>query len=75
MVGYWCLTSRSIGFPRFYYEGTWWRLFLRCVVHTKFEIYVSISTIFQLGRHFQFYILINEGRGYSKEKLMTAGCK
>jgi len=33
------------------------------------------ATIFQLFRHCQFYKLINEGRGYPKEKLLTAGCK
>ena len=41
-----CIAPKALhylAFQSFYFERTWWRLFQKCVVRTKFDIYVFIS--------------------------------
>ena len=35
-------TFNYLAFQCFYFERTWWRLYQKCVVHTKFDIHVCI---------------------------------
>ena len=42
MILIWKEVSWNIGFQPFDFERTWWRLFQKRVVHTKFDIYVFI---------------------------------
>ena len=39
------LMFKLFGFPIYGFDRTWWRLFQKCVVHTKFDIYVFILRV------------------------------
>jgi hypothetical protein len=53
-----CLTCSQNQY--FYFERTWWRLFQKCVVHTKCDIYVFINKLYsQIICYVDNYILFN----------------
>ena len=39
---------KLFGVPIFW-TSTWWMLFQKCIMHTKFDVYVSIGAILYLG--------------------------
>jgi len=56
-------TFKLFNVPTFYFEPTWWRLFQKRVVHTKWYIYVFITiTDFMLLHPHSSYCVITEPR-------------